>query len=173
METATTLVHLDSPFINFRDHDFGAGSHGYRWVNVKRFRLASGTGSDRDVLAALIAHPQFRDTYDGGGVQDWPRHGQWWLERITPDTYESIGADAATELVRAWAAQHGDVPESLLARLGQELYTPLRQATACYVLGHLPEEAQHDYGPLHTDYHELVLIDRRTSTVTLAVAADD
>lgn len=65
MEPVSALVHLDSPFINFRDFDFGEGSHGYRWVNAKRFQLSSEALDDRDVLAALIAHPQFRDTYDG------------------------------------------------------------------------------------------------------------
>ncbi|MET8331541.1 hypothetical protein [Streptomyces sp. NPDC005181] len=70
MEPVPTLVHLDSPFINFRDFDFVEGSHGYRWVNTKRFRLTADAADDRGVLAALIAHPQFRDTYDGAGVQD-------------------------------------------------------------------------------------------------------
>ncbi|WNI33378.1 hypothetical protein [Streptomyces sp. ITFR-6] len=41
MEPVPTLVHLDSPFINFRDFDFGEGSHGYRWIDAKRFQLSS------------------------------------------------------------------------------------------------------------------------------------
>ncbi|WP_329019276.1 hypothetical protein [Streptomyces sp. NBC_01601] len=37
----------------------------------------------------------------------------------------------------------------------------------------LPEDAFHDYGPIHIDYHELVCIDRPAATLTLLVAADD
>jgi hypothetical protein len=173
MEPASAVVHLDSPFINFRDFDFGEGSHGYRWVNVKRFQLSSEALDDRDVLAVLIAHPQFRDTYDGAGVQDWPRHGQWWLDRITPDAYETVDAATAVDTIHSWANQHGAVPESLASRLRQEIYTPIRKATSRYLLGQLPEDAFHDYGPIHIDYHELVLIDHPAATLTLLVAADD
>ncbi|MET7301051.1 hypothetical protein [Embleya sp. NPDC005575] len=174
MEAAPTLVHLDSPFINFRDFDFGDGSHGYRWVHTKRFRLpADAPDDDTSVLAALIAHPCFRDTYDGAGVQDWPRHGQWWLDRIGPDTYRPVDEATAVEIIRSWAGARGDVPELLEARLRQEIHTPIRTATARYVLGPLPEDALHDYGPIHIDYHELVLIDRPAAVLILLVAADD
>lgn len=173
MEPLPALVHLDSPFINFRDFDFGEGSHGYRWVHAKLFRLTSEALDDRDVLAALIAHPQFRDTYDGAGVQDWPRHGQWWVDRITPDAYEPVVADTAVDVVHSWAHQHGDVPESLASRLREEIYTPIRNATSRYLLGQLPEDAFHDYGPIHIDFYELVLINRPAATLTLVVAADD
>ncbi|MFD4632362.1 hypothetical protein ACFVYR_30560 [Streptomyces sp. NPDC058284] len=172
-EPLPALVHLDSPFINFRDFDFGEGSHGYRWVAAKRFQLSSERLDDRDVLAALIAHPQFRDTYDGADVQDWPRHGQWWLDRITPDAYESVDAAMAVAVIHSWANQHGDIPESLASRLQQEIYNPIREATSRYLLGRLSEGAFHDYGPIHIDYHELVLIDRPAATLILLVAADD
>jgi len=173
MEPVPALVHLDSPFINFRDVDFARGSHGYRWVDAKRFRLPSEVLDDRDVLAALISHPHFRDTYDGAGVQDWPRHGQWWLDRITPDSYEAVGAETAVDVIHSWASRHGDVQEPLAARLRQEIYTPIRKATSRYLLGQLPRDAFHDYGPIHIDYHELVLVDRPSATLTLLVAADD
>ncbi|OWA01494.1 hypothetical protein B9W64_36510 [Streptomyces sp. CS159] len=173
MEPVPTLVYLDSPFINFRDFDFGEGSHGYRWIDAKRFQLSSEALDDREVLAALIAHPQFRDTYDGAGVQDWPRHGQWWLDRILPDVYDTVDVETAVDVVHSWANQHGGVPESLASRLREEIYTPIRKATSRYLLGQLPEDAFHDYGPIHIDYHELALIDRPAATLTLLVAADD
>lgn len=173
MEPVPTLVHLDSPFINFRGFDFGEGSHGYRWVDAKHFRLPSEVLDDRDALAALISHPQFRDTYDGAGVHDWPRHGQWWLDRITPDTYKAVDAATAVDVIHSWANQHGNVPEPLASHLHQEIYIPIRKATSRYLLGQLPEDAFHDYGPIHIDYHELVLIDRPAATLTLLVAADD
>ncbi|GAA1383422.1 hypothetical protein GCM10009639_03680 [Kitasatospora putterlickiae] len=173
VESAPALVYLDSPFINFRDFDFGEGSHGYRWIDAKRFQLSPEVRDDRDVLAALIAHPQFRDTYDGAGVQDWPRHGQWWLDHIAPDAYATVDAETAVDVIHSWAYQHGDVPESLASRLRQEICTPIRKATSRHLLGQLPEDAFHDYGPVHIDYHELVLIDRPAATLTLLVAADD
>lgn len=173
MHPAPALHHLGSPFVNFRDFDFGEGSHGYRWISTKRFRLPMDAPDDRTVLAALIAHPQFRDTYDGAGVQDWPRHGQWWLERITPGAYQAVDALTATEFIRTWAGRYGDVPQELEARLVEHLYAPIRTATSQYVLGELPDDALHDYGPIHIDFHELVLIDRPAATLTLLVAADD
>lgn len=173
MKPVPVLVHLDSSFINFRDFDFGERPHGHRWVDTRRFWVSSGGRDDRDVLAALIEHPQFRDTYDGAGVQDWPRHGPWWLDRITPDTYERVDADTAVAVLHSWANQHGDVPEPLTARLREEIYTPIHHATSRHLLGRLPEDAFHDYGPIHIDYHELVLIDRPATTLTLIVAADD
>ncbi|MGW1037613.1 hypothetical protein ACWD4Z_36170 [Streptomyces antibioticus] len=121
----------------------------------------------------MIAHPQFRDTYDGADVQDWPRHGQWWIDHIAPDAYATVDSETAVDVVHSWANQYGEVPESLASRLRQEIYTPIRKATSRYLLGQLPEDAFHDYGPIHIDYHELVLIDRPAATLTLLVAADD
>jgi hypothetical protein len=173
MEQVPALVHLDNSFINFRDFDFGEGSHGYRWIDVTRFQLSSEVLDNQDALTALIAHPQFRNTYDGAGVQDWPRHGPWWLDRITPDVYETVDAATAVEVIHSWANQHGDLPDSLASRLCQEIYTPVREATSRYLLRQLPEDAFHDYGPIHIDYHELVLIDRLAGTLALLVATDD
>ncbi|MFI5780638.1 hypothetical protein [Nocardia sp. NPDC051570] len=67
MEPVSILAHLDSDCANFRDYDpERCFDHGYRWADTKRFWLASDAPDDRKVLAALIAHPQFLDTYDGG-----------------------------------------------------------------------------------------------------------
>ncbi|MFF2747511.1 hypothetical protein ACFVVA_18420 [Kitasatospora sp. NPDC058048] len=173
METTAELVHLERTLVDFGDFGFEGNRHAFRWVDIKRFGLG-GTGThDRDVLAALIAHPQFRDTYDGAGARDWPRHGQWWVERITPDSYAPVPAQAAVDLLETWTLQHGPVPPALLARLEREVHAPARRAHARYLLVHPPEDARHDYGPVHTDFHELVLVDRATDTVTLLVAADD
>ncbi|SBT94335.1 hypothetical protein GA0115233_108525 [Streptomyces sp. DI166] len=168
------LVHLDSPFINFRDFKFSdASAHGYRWIDLKRFRLAAAAPEDRALLAALIAHPQFRDTYDGNGALDRPRHGQWRLDRITPDAYRPVSAATASALIRAWTVQHGPVPQALVQRIQQQVHTPIATATSTYVLAPLPEDARHEYGPIHIDFHELILIDRPAKILTLVVAADD
>ncbi|MER6124745.1 hypothetical protein ABT173_19280 [Streptomyces sp. NPDC001795] len=174
MSSADELTHWDSPLVNFKSFDFRDGQgHGYRWVHLKRFHLPSAVSEDRDLLAALIAHPEFRDTYDGSGLWLEPRHGQWWSDRITPDTYEPIDEQAALETVRKWATAGVVLPRALEARLHETVYTPIHRATSRYALGDLPEEAQHDYGPVHFEFHELVLIDHSIGILTLLVAADD
>ncbi|MFG2228367.1 hypothetical protein [Streptomyces sp. NPDC048644] len=45
-----------------------------------------------------------------------------------------------------------------MSRLRQEIYTPIHMATSRYLLGQLPEDAFHGYGPIHIDYYELVLV---------------
>ncbi|MFF5287154.1 hypothetical protein [Streptomyces sp. NPDC012756] len=174
MPSTHALTHWDSPFVNFRDFAFPDGQgHGYRWVHMKRFRLSAGAPDDRNLLTALLAHPEFRDTYDGAGVWSEPRHGQWWADRITPDTYLPVDDATATGVIRSWAAAGVGVPADLADRLQEAVYTPIHQATSRYVLGDLPDDAHHDYGPLHVEFHELVLVDRRTGVLTLLVAADD
>lgn len=168
------LTHWDSPFINFRDFDLPAGlGHGFRWVHIKRFHLPPAPPADQDLLTALISHPEFRDTYDGAGVRLEPRHGQWWSDRITPSTYTAVDEASAAGTIHTWATGGVPLPPDLDAKLQEAVYVPIRQATSRYALGALPEHAHHDYGPVHIEFHELVLIDRRLGTLSLLVAADD
>ncbi|MFG3346209.1 hypothetical protein ACGF1Z_14240 [Streptomyces sp. NPDC048018] len=168
------LTHWDSPFVNFRDFAFPDGwGHGFRWVHIKRFHLPPASPVDQDLLATLIAHPEFRDTYDGAGVWLEPRHGQWWSDRITPGTYTAVDEADAAATIHTWATSGVPLPPDLDAKLQEAVYVPIHQATSRYTLGSLPEDAHHDYGPIHNEFHELVLIDRRLGTLTLLVAADD
>ncbi|MFF0559329.1 hypothetical protein [Streptomyces sp. NPDC004266] len=174
MPSTHALTHVDSLFINFRDFAFPDGrGHGYRWVDMKRFHLPPDTPDDGHLLIALLAHPEFRDTYDGAGLWLEPRHGQWWADRISPDTYLPVDEVTATVVISSWAADGVGVPADLDERLQEAVYTPIRRATSRYVLGGLPEEAHHDYGPIHGEFHELVLVDRPEGVLTLLVAADD
>ncbi|NUP19627.1 MAG: hypothetical protein HOZ81_26825 [Streptomyces sp.] len=168
------LTHWDSPFVNFRDFAFSeSGGHGYRWVQVKRFRLPAEPAGDRELLAGLIAHPEFRDLYDGSGIWQELRHGRWWADRIGPQAYVRVDAEAAVGVVREWAGGLGPVPDALDERLDETVYEPVRRATSRYVLGELPEDARHDYVPVHLEFHELVLVDRTLGVLSLVVAADD
>ncbi|MFK8845569.1 hypothetical protein [Streptomyces sp. Ac-502] len=107
------LTHWDSPFVNFKDYDFPDGrGHGFRWVHIKRFHLPSGSPTDQDLLAALIAHPEFRDTYDGAGVWLEPRHGQWWANRITPGTYTAVDRSGAAATIHTWATSGAPLPRT-------------------------------------------------------------
>ncbi|MFC4947073.1 hypothetical protein [Pseudonocardia sp. GCM10023141] len=179
MSARPGLTYRYDHLINFRHFDFPPGSHhGFRWVDIKRYTMPSGPAvdraADRAVLAALIADPQFRDTYDGAGADsNSNRHGQWWLDRLAPSAYERVGARAATAVISSWATQHGSLPDELGASLMHEVYAPILMASSRYLLGRLPVQAMHDYGPVHVDFHELVLIDRESGSLLLIVAADD
>lgn len=169
------LDFQDRVFVNFRDFDFATpGVHGYRWVDIRRFRRRSDTARHEDVLAELIGHVQFRDGYAGDGVDvNGTRHGPYWIGTITPAAYAPISPAAAADLLGTWAGQYGDVPSGLDAALNSHVFGPLRTATALYRLDDLGEKAFHDWGGIHVDFHELVLIDADAGTVTLLVAADD
>ncbi|WP_327257107.1 hypothetical protein [Streptomyces sp. NBC_01244] len=169
------LTHSDSAFINFRDHVFNeSGGHGYRWIDIKRFRLPADAPGDPAVIAALIAHAQFRDDYAGGGVEpDGTRHGPYWTQNVTVDAYRAISRNGAAGTLQSWASQHGPLPSSLEDVLAREVYPAVRPATSCYELSNLGPEAFHDWGGVHIDFHEFVVIDRRDSSLTLIVAADD
>jgi hypothetical protein len=171
----STLTHEGTTFINFRDYTFqDPRSPAYRWVSIKHLRLSAGSVGDRELLAALIAHEQFRDDYAGGGVlPDGPRHGPYWLREITPDVYEALDREKSARILREWANQFKDVPTELAADLKQEVFDRLAAAEHIYYLRELDDEAIHDWGRVHSDFHEFVLIDRAAKEIALLVAADD
>ncbi|WP_406229940.1 hypothetical protein [Nocardia sp. NBC_01009] len=169
------LTHEGSAFINFRDYKFqDSRSHGFRWVDIKHLRLPAESVGDRELLAALIGHEQFRDDYAGGGVlPEGPRHGPYWLRLVTPDVYESISREKGVHILREWVDPLWDVPAELEADLQQEVFGRLAAADHIYYLSELGDEAIHDWGRVHDYFHEFVLIDRSAGQITLLVAADD
>ncbi|MFF9575171.1 hypothetical protein ACF1BA_08200 [Streptomyces rubiginosohelvolus] len=168
------LAHEDSAFINFRRYVRDPKEHGYRWVDIKRLRFSAESVDDRELLAALVGHEQFRDDYAGGGVlPDGPRHGPYWLRLITPDLYESISQEKAVEILREWVDPLWDVPTALETDLQREVFARVAAADGIYYLRELGDEAVHDWGRVHDSFHEFVLVDRAAGQVTLIVAADD
>ncbi|MFC1401258.1 MULTISPECIES: hypothetical protein [Streptacidiphilus] len=170
----TQLVFDAQTFLNFRDYDFTEhGGHGYRWVDVKSFRIPQDT-QDSELLTALIAHEQFRDDYAGGGVEpSGTRHGPYWLKHVTEHSYQLIGKAEALSRLRDWVDQHGPVPESLEADLASQVFAIVDSATSCYSLGDLGSKALHDWGGVHVDFHEYVAVDQERLLLRLVVAADD
>ncbi|MFF5503591.1 hypothetical protein [Streptomyces roseolus] len=170
-----TLPHESSAFVNFRHFAFAERhAHAFRWLDAKRFRLSDPSASDRDLLAGLIAHEQFRDDYAGGGVDpEGTRHGPYWLRLVTPEAYGSIGRDGAARLLETWAEQYGPLPGALAGALRREAYAPLAAADSVHHLNGLGEDEYHDWASVHGEFHELVLVDRATRRLTLLVAADN
>ncbi|MEU5371026.1 hypothetical protein ABZ362_18960 [Streptomyces sp. NPDC005951] len=168
------LAHEDSVLINFRRYVRDSKEHGYRWVDIKRLRFSAESVDDRELLAALVGHEQFRDDYAGGGVlPDGPRHGPYWLRLITPDLYESISQEKAVQILREWVDPLWDVPTALESDLQREVFARVAAADGIYYLRELGDEAIHDWGRVHDSFHEFVLVDRAAGQVTLIVAADD
>ncbi|MER6171121.1 hypothetical protein [Streptosporangium sp. NPDC001681] len=167
-----TLTYQDQTFINFREFDFEG--HAFRWVDIKRFVLYRPDTDDAHLLAELIGHEQYRDDYAGGGVEtDGLRHGPYWLRNLSPAAYVHIDEVSANAILRGWAEQFDPLPAELSARLENEIHSLVAEATERYRLKDLGREAFHDWGGVHIDFHELVLIDRAAGTLSLLVAADD
>ncbi|MBC3840694.1 hypothetical protein GXW82_11715 [Streptacidiphilus sp. 4-A2] len=160
--------------MNFRDHPFPDGSgHGYRWVDVKTFRFPRDS-QDAALLAAVVAHEQFRDDYAGGGVDPGgTRHGPYWLRTASSDDYRPVTCTEAAQVLRQWADQHGSLPRSLENALEASLFTAVNSASRLYRLRDLGSTAFHDWGGVHIDFHEFVAIDDHRQILTLLVAADD
>ncbi|MFC8453847.1 hypothetical protein [Kitasatospora sp. NPDC057223] len=161
-------------FVSFRDHEFAQpGAHGYRWVDVRVFGTPRGA-SDGELLTALVAHEQFRDDYAGGGVDPaGTRHGPYWLTHVTAHAYDAVSSTEALSTLRGWAGQHGTVPEPLEETLAAQVFAAVESATTCYRLRNLGKRAFHDWGGVHTDFHEYVVVDRERALLRLVVATDD
>jgi hypothetical protein len=169
------VTYEGSTFINFRDYRFqDAKAPAYRWVDVKRLRFASDSAGDKELLAALIGHEQFRDDYAGGGVEpEGLRHGPYWLRAVTPDAYEAVGRERSDRILREWADRFENVPAELAADLRREVFDRLAAADRVYHLRELGDDALHDWGGVHSEFHEFVCVDRSAGQLTLLVAADD
>ncbi|MGW8884634.1 hypothetical protein [Streptomyces sp. NPDC055749] len=170
----TKLVLDAQVLVNFRHHDFtGRGPHGYRWVDVKSFRFPQGV-QDSELLEALVAHEQFRDDYAGGGVDPaGTRHGPYWLKHVTAHAFRPVANAEALRTLRSWADQYGSLPESLEKTLATTVHALIDSATNCYRLQDLGRQRFHDWGSVHSDFHEYVVIDQDRALLTLLVAADD
>ncbi|RKT53630.1 hypothetical protein [Saccharothrix australiensis] len=167
------LQYRDRVLVNFRDFAFAErGGHGFRWVDVKRF--GTSAAADRELLRALVGDVRFRDDYAGGGVDPaGTRHGPYWLDRVTAEAFEPVAEAEAVEVLGNWASGGGEVPADLAEVLEREVFGPVREATGRYRLKDLGRTAFHDWGGVHGEFHEFVLVDRAAGSLSLLVAADD
>lgn len=175
LNNAAIVLYDNSLFINFRDFDFGADGNPCRqWINIKKFDILVHTAEDQEILAALIDNEHFRDDYIGGGVDpDGTRHGPFWTGRISPSSYEQQDHHSVADILNAWLAKCGMLPSALVRAVDDRVIGPVIHATSVYVLRKLDAAAINDYGFIHTEFHEIVLIDRSRNSLLLVVAADD
>ncbi|MEH1163837.1 hypothetical protein V6V47_00460 [Micromonospora sp. CPCC 205539] len=160
------LVHTGHVFINFANQTF-------QWVHIHRYELPETGASDTALLAALIRDERFGDNYASVLGSDPERHGPYWRDRITPDCYTHVEAEGVERHLRSWAEQFAPLPEHLRPELQREVYRPLHAADRVYQLRDLGRAAFHDWGGVHNEFHEFVVIDHAARTMALMVAADD
>lgn len=163
---ADPLVHLEHLFVNFTNGT-------YQWVDIQRFRLPEALSDDSAALTGLIANARFGNDYATRPGDNPLRHGPYWRDRVTPACYDPIDAAVAERRLRAWAEQFAPLPQHLQPVLEQHVYQPMRAADRVYRLRDLGPAAFHDWGGVHHEFHEFVVIDRAPRTLTLIVAADD
>lgn len=162
------LVYQGEVFINFRTSR--------QWVVIKLFTIPADA-NDRDILALLIQHLRYRDSYATQNFQDAKTiHGPYWLNAITPEAFSTVSAEDAEALLRTWAEYQAPLPVARREEMERELYPRIRGATTRYQLADLRDTAEHDWGSSvgsDSGFHEFVLIDRRAGSAALVVASDD
>lgn len=161
------LVYQGEVFINFQTSR--------QWVSIKLFDLPADTDDDA-VLALLIGHVRYRDSYGGTGDKDMKDiHGPYWLNAISPQVFSRVSAADAEALIRTWADYTVPLTADDRAAMEREVYPRMQHAASCYQLPDLRETALHEWGSsVGSDgFHEFVLIDRQSDTVALVVASDD
>lgn len=161
------LEYTGHTMIHFEDHS-------YRWFNLIQFAW-NGEGSDTDVLAALIAHRQYRDTFmspDSHERDAVDIHGPYHLAAITPDVFESIDAAGAIAVVEEFY-DVADTPRSQETQqeVADDVISRFIDAS-CYRLRPLPE-AVHDFGFVLWEFREVVAISRERGEVLMVVMAID
>jgi hypothetical protein len=164
-----SLVYQGDVFINFRNHT-------YQWVSIKLFEL-SADAHDNEVLATLIRHVRYRDSYAQSGFSDAKTiHGPYWLSAIEPGLFSPVLVADAEALIRTWAEYAAPLPDGRRGEMERELYPRIREATSRYQLPDLRDAAEHEWGHTVgsiTGFFEFVLIDRNKGTLALVVASDD
>ncbi len=160
------LEYVDQSIIRFDDLTF-------RWADVKRFRW-NGRGDDGEVVAALISHWQFRDTYAGKSQEDAKTiHGPYRLERISSASFERISPSAALGVIEEFCSLNGVPPKPEVQKQLHTLVASALEDSACFRLRDLPADAQHDWGWVLSEFRELVVIRRTAGILMLVVMAID
>ncbi|MFE1953352.1 hypothetical protein ACFW9D_23125 [Streptomyces sp. NPDC059524] len=117
-------------------------------------------------------------------ARDPKEHGFRWVDikhlhgaaRSLPPRDEellAVSRETAARILEEWVDPQWDPPAALRDDLRREVFDRLAAADAVHHLVELGDEALHDWGGVHGEFHEFVLADRAAARVTLLVAADD
>jgi hypothetical protein len=152
----------------------GFDDSSYRWISVKKFTW-SGAADDTAILAALIGHPRFRDTFlsaDSHELDAGDIHGPYHLDAITPADFRPTGSPGVAALVEEFCGLYDAPPRSeVRERIEAEVLSPLSGAS-CFRLRELPD-AVHDFGWVLWEFRELAAICRSPRIVLSVVMAID
>jgi len=167
------ITHRRSEIIRFRDV-----ASDFRWIDAKFFDVV-GSGSHKDVIAAVIANAWYDDDYasPSGALPEPSRglHGPYSLDSISVASFEKISPRKCRDAVRKWAGLLGPLPAEFTRRYEDFMADLLADATAVFKLTDLDDAARHEWdGHLGVlGFHEFVVISPTANTVALVVASDD
>lgn len=168
----TTLTFLDHRTVHL---DSGT----FFWVSIKSFQI-DGNASDETLLADLIAHLQYRDTYAAPASESLVEasiHGKFRLGCISVDSFVPYTHEEVQDDLEQWThpVEHNNYPDFDTVGLLKSAVLPLLANCVLYKLANMSNETWHEWGWVvgHGGFHEYVAIDRRVSTLLLIVASDD
>ncbi len=161
-----TLEYAGHKLIGFDDSS-------YRWISVKTFSLYEA-GDDTDILAALIGHRRYRDTFcspdsheqDAGGI-----HGPYRLAAITPPAFTRIDPAGGAALVEEFCRLDNSPLPEVRERIEAEVLSQLAGAS-CFCLRVLPA-AVHEFSSVLWEFRELAAVSRSARVVLSVVMAID
>lgn len=164
-----TIFLLERSFINFEDRT-------YRWIDTKHFSFGPGGSPDSAVLSALIAHPQYRDTYlspDSHSIDSQTIHGPYLVERISAASFHRLDLQQAQATLDEFSSPGGYLPPpAIRERIAREISQPFESASSIYRLGEVPD-ASHELTGILLEFRELITISAAMSRLSLHVAAID
>ncbi len=148
----------------------------YRWINVKRFRSdPPSLLRKQDILPVLLAHPSYKDTYASPtGETEALIHGRYRLDAISPDVFDEVTPNHATEVLNTWMDQLGPLDRNDVESDLDEVFELLRRSSMVLQLRELGNDAQHDWGWVvgKFGFHEFVALEP-DGEIAVIVAGDD
>jgi hypothetical protein len=149
------------------------GDRSYRWIDIKRFALATQPQTPAKALDLLLRHVRYRDHYTSADSQDRDSetlHGPYKLDHIMTASFEPLDAEQAVNAGSDFVSLHGGTTEETRATLDQVVFPLVREMSVWFRLPDVGATAHHDFGWVLTDFMELVLIDIPSRRLVLLVA---
>lgn len=152
------------------------------WCQLVSFTILDDSASDQCLLAAVLAHPRYRDHCAGpfDGQIEHDLHGPYRIETITVDGFVSTTVVAALTVMHLWIRdcvfpEYRDSIVDSLRLIHRHVGPPLREADCIYRLVTPRRGNEHDWASVvgHCGFHEFIAIDRTRQTVWMIIASND